>query len=111
MHKNVSGLLIYPLCIFKSFGYIYVWHLYVPLLIKRIVEGKDTIYVQDDFPLKISSTPATVLELLVLLKFKIFRHSIILKLVSHWHANFSRLLCEFCRRLLHNIRASVARVS
>ena len=34
-----------------------------------------------------------------------------LQLVSHWHANFSRLFCEFCRGLSHDIRASVARVS
>ena len=34
-----------------------------------------------------------------------------LKLVSHWHANFSRLFCEFCRRLSHNICASVCHVS
>ena len=24
-----------------------------------------------------------------------------------WHANFLRLFCKFCRRLLHDIRASV----
>ena len=33
------------------------------------------------------------------------------QLVSHWHANFSRLFCEFCRGHSHDIRASVARVS
>ena len=32
------------------------------------------------------------------------------KLVSHWHANFSRLFCEFCRGLSHDIRASVVRI-
>ena len=32
------------------------------------------------------------------------------KLVSHWHANFSRLFCEFCRGLAHDIRASVVRI-
>ena len=34
----------------------------------------------------------------------------ILKLVSHWHANFSRLFCELCRGLSHDIRASVVRI-
>ena len=34
-----------------------------------------------------------------------------LKLVYHWHANFSHLLCEFCRGLSHDLCASVARVS
>ena len=28
------------------------------------------------------------------------------KLVSYWHANFSRLFCKFCRELSHNIRVS-----
>ena len=32
------------------------------------------------------------------------------KLVSHWHVNFSRLFCEFCRRLSCDIRASVERI-
>ena len=32
------------------------------------------------------------------------------KLVSHWHANFSRLFCEFCRGLSHDICASVVRI-
>ena len=34
-----------------------------------------------------------------------------LQLVSHWHVNFSRLFCKFCRGLSHDIRASVPRVS
>ena len=29
------------------------------------------------------------------------------KLVSHWHANFSRLFCEFCRGLSHDTRATL----
>ena len=33
-----------------------------------------------------------------------------LKLVSHWHTNFSRLFCEFCRGLSHDNRASVVRI-
>ena len=33
------------------------------------------------------------------------------KLVSHWHVNFLRLFCEFCRGISHDICASVARVS
>ena len=33
-----------------------------------------------------------------------------LKLVSHWHANFSRLFCEFSQGLSHGIRASVVRI-
>ena len=37
--------------------------------------------------------------------------ALFVKLVSHWHANFSRLFCEFCRGLSHDIRASVARMS
>ena len=39
--------------------------------------------------------------------FTFFR--IFLKLISHWHANFSRLFCEFCRGLSRNI-ASVVRI-
>ena len=40
--------------------------------------------------------------------------SYLLKLVSHWHANFSRLFCEFCRgtfaRHSCECRASVVRI-
>ena len=46
--------------------------------------------------------------LLILSYWFYFEH---LKLVSYWHANFSRLFCEFCRGLSHDIHASVARVS
>ena len=33
----------------------------------------------------------------------------LLKLVSHWHANFSQLFYEFCRGLLQDIRANWSR--
>ena len=33
-----------------------------------------------------------------------------IKLVSHWHGNFSRLFCEFCCGLSHDVRASVMRI-
>ena len=42
------------------------------------------------------------------------RTLVLLKLVSHWHANFSRLFCEFCRGIFarHSCecRASVVRI-
>ena len=33
-----------------------------------------------------------------------------IQLVSHWHANFSRLFCEFCRGLSCECRANVVRI-
>ena len=52
----------------------------------------------------------SLLEVYHHIKNQLVQNLYFIKLVSHWHANFSRLFCKFCHRLSNDICASVMRI-